>query len=147
MTFTARPTLAAPNGSDPTSRAVHLILPYPPTVNTYWRMVTIKGRGRVLISKRGRAYRQEVGLIVMANRLERFGYAKLKVRIDACPPDNRRRDLDNLPKAVLDALQKAGVYSDDSNIDDLRIVRGSTVKPGHILVDIEAITQKESTHD
>jgi crossover junction endodeoxyribonuclease RusA len=43
--------------------------------------------------------------------------------IQAWLPDRRRRDLDNLLKAVQDALAHAGVYDDDSQIVDLRIRR------------------------
>ncbi len=39
------------------------------------------------------------------------------------PPDRRARDLDNLGKALLDALTKAGVYGDDSQIDHLTFAR------------------------
>lgn len=49
---------------------------------------------------------------------------QLKVTITAYRPDNRRRDLDNLLKAVLDALTHAGVYEDDHLICDLRICWG-----------------------
>jgi Holliday junction resolvase RusA-like endonuclease len=36
-------------------------------------------------------------------------------------PDRRRRDVDNLLKSLLDGLGHAGVYEDDSQIQDLRI--------------------------
>ena len=116
-----------------------LNLPYPPTVNTYWRNISNKGRPRVLISKKGREYRQGVHYILNTCDIPDFGDDKLKVSISVNPPDKRRRDLDNLPKAVLDALQKAGVYTDDSNIDDLRIVRQEVIKGGGIQVHIEAM--------
>ena len=48
---------------------------------------------------------------------------KLSVAILASPPDNKRRDLDNLLKSLLDALQHAGVYKDDNQIDQLQIAR------------------------
>ncbi|MEY4713325.1 MAG: hypothetical protein RIS88_2775 [Pseudomonadota bacterium] len=38
-------------------------------------------------------------------------------------PDRRRRDLDNTLKATQDAMTHAGIWDDDSQIDDLRIVR------------------------
>ena len=43
------------------------------------------------------------------------------INLEAWRPDNRRRDLDNLFKAPLDACTHAGVWEDDSNIVDLRI--------------------------
>lgn len=113
-----------------------LYLPWPPTVNTYWRSVT-KGRlaGRVLISEKGRAYRKAVSDQVVMDRAASFGAQRVAVDIEACPPDRRQRDLDNLPKAVLDALTHAGLWVDDSQIDDLRIWL-SPVRTGEIVVTI-----------
>lgn len=48
---------------------------------------------------------------------------KLKVHIEAYPPDKRKRDLDNLFKSLLDALEKSGVFKDDRQIDALSIER------------------------
>jgi crossover junction endodeoxyribonuclease RusA len=54
-------------------------------------------------------------------------------------PDRYRRDLDNVCKAMLDALGHAGVYQDDSQIDRLEIVRGAVRAPGAAVVMIEEI--------
>ena len=53
----------------------------------------------------------------------RFGAEPIVVVVAAYMPDLRRRDLDNMFKAPLDALGHAGVYADDSQIHDLRIYR------------------------
>lgn len=114
--------------------AFEITLPWPPTANTYWRHVGLK----TLISKNGRSYRKTVHGYVMENRFPAFGKNRLKVEIIAYPPDRRRRDLDNLLKATLDSLQHAGVYSDDSQIDDIRIKRGLYVDfSGELLVTIQ----------
>ncbi len=105
---------------------IRLTLPWPPSVNRYWRAVS----GRVLISRNGRAYRTLVGQIVACSDARRLGSARLAVVIVACPPDRRRRDLDNTLKATLDALSHAGLFDDDEQIDDLRITRGPAQKPG-----------------
>jgi crossover junction endodeoxyribonuclease RusA len=39
-------------------------------------------------------------------------------------PDRRRRDLDNVLKSTLDSLTHAGVWDDDSQIDQLSVERG-----------------------
>ena len=44
------------------------------------------------------------------------------------PPDKRKRDVDNVLKPLLDALEHAGVYENDSQIDKLCITR-MEVKP------------------
>jgi crossover junction endodeoxyribonuclease RusA len=43
------------------------------------------------------------------------------MEIEVLRPDNRRRDLDNLLKATQDSMCYAGIYDDDSQIQDLRI--------------------------
>lgn len=115
---------------------VVLFLPWPPSVNTYWRSLS-RGKlaGRVLVSEKGRAYRKTVGDLIAANRVVGFSVHRVAVDIEACPPDRRKRDLDNLPKAVLDALTHAGLWVDDSQVDDLRIWR-SPHRTGEIVVTI-----------
>lgn len=48
---------------------------------------------------------------------------RLAVVIHATMPDKRKRDIENIQKALLDSLEHAGVYIDDSQIDDLHIIR------------------------
>ena len=105
-------------------------LPFPPSVNHYWRSVD----GKMLISKAGRQYRKDVAKLCMTAC--RMGSRRLSVEIAAYPPDRRRRDLDNLTKALLDSLEKAGVYDDDGQIDRLLIERGPPGKPGFVTVTI-----------
>lgn len=111
-----------------------LELPFPPSVNTYWRHPT-KGKlaGRHLISEKGREYRQAVIDEVSRYRLAKME-GKLSVHIDAFPPDNRRRDLDNMMKGLLDGLVHAQVIEDDSQIDKLSIERGVVCKGGRVRV-------------
>jgi len=119
---------------------ITLVLPWPPSVNTYWRSPsTGKLAGRTLISERGRIYRREVAKRIIAAGSPVSSGGRLEVAIIAEPPDRRRRDLDNLPKAILDALTHAGVIEDDSLIDDLRIVRGEVWPGGIVRVRIAAL--------
>lgn len=113
-----------------------LSLPWPPSVNRYWRSVN----GRVLISREGRAYRRAVEgeRMVQAPQHRRIDMP-VAVTISAHPPDRRRRDIDNVLKALLDSLQSAGVFADDSQIDRLTIERASRVDGGRVLVGVEPI--------
>jgi len=104
-------------------------LPWPPSINHYYRRVGF----RTLISREGRRYRREV-VARLAARRTRPMRGRLKVVVHVFPPDRRRRDLDNLSKALWDALEHAGVFVDDSQIDDLRIRRGPVVPGGKVLV-------------
>ena len=96
---------------------IDIVLPFPPSVNTYWRMF----QNRMIISKAGREYRKAVQDAVMLQKANKQIGCALVVCIEAFRPDNRKRDLDNLLKATLDSLSHAGVYLDDSQITDLRI--------------------------
>jgi len=63
---------------------------------------------------------------------------RIRMCVEVYPPDKRRRDLDNLMKATADSLQHAQVYPDDSQIDDLRIIRMPTYA-GQLLIFMESI--------
>lgn len=101
---------------------LELTLPWPPSANTYWRRVGAK----VLISAAGRAYRQAIAaLIWRAGRPRLEG--RLGLHVITHQSDLRERDLDNLPKAVQDSLQHAGVFERDSQIDHSTWTRGEVV--------------------
>lgn len=57
---------------------------------------------------------------------------KIRATLLVYPPDKRRRDIDNIPKAVFDALGSNGLYPDDSQIHDLRIRKMEVDKNGSI---------------
>jgi crossover junction endodeoxyribonuclease RusA len=119
-----------------------LNLPYPPSANSYWRHPD-RGAlaGKHLLSENGRKYRRAVSLIVGAARA-RLGLAvPVRMVVTAHMPDRRKRDLDNLLKGLLDALQYAGVYESDSQIDDLRIMRGPVIKGGSVIVQIAPMNE------
>lgn len=107
-----------------------LELPWPPTVNTYWR----HSRGRHYISEKGTQYRKDIIQIIQQQNLNINTIARLKFSIIANQPDKRRRDLDNLQKAVFDSLVHAGFMADDEQIDDFRVRRGVQVKGGSLVV-------------
>lgn len=114
-----------------------LRLPYPPTVNHYWQPL---GYGRMRISAAGKAYRQEVA--IACTTAPTFT-GRLAVTIYAFPPDKRRRDLDNVLKALLDAMEHADVYEDDNQIDELHIYRREIDKPrGYVDVCIRTLTEQ-----
>ena len=115
---------------------MEITLPYPPSVNTYWRAI---GRGRVIISKKGREYRQEVVYETLRERETQPLEGRLSVDIEAWMPDKRRRELDNVLKAALDGMVHAGLMLDDEQIDDLRIRRAGVEKPGRLEVKIMEI--------
>lgn len=112
---------------------IELELPYPPSVNHYWRRVG----PRTLISRGGRAFRNEVCAILAARRVRPLDGA-LAVSIELFPPDRRRRDVDNAMKSLLDALAHGGAYHDDSQVARLTIQRRGVVPGGKVRVRLEA---------
>ena len=100
-------------------------LPYPPSVNRYYRHVGF----RTLISREGRAYRRAV-----CATLRRAGVrpmdGTLAVGLDLYPPDHRTRDADNAQKALLDAMQHGGMYRDDNQVKKLLTIMRDTVVAG-----------------
>ncbi len=120
---------------------IELTLPFPPSVNSYWRSKAIFGRGGVCVyvAKEGKSYRSLVEKIVMIKRPERFGKEKVRVEIDMYPPDNRRRDVDNILKALLDALENASLYDDDNQICSLSVDKKEVIEKGKVVVRISSI--------
>lgn len=112
-----------------------LILPYPPSVNTYWRA---NGKRRFL-SKAGVEFKKAVAEYVIDNNIPKFGDARLSMDIIISPRSKRIFDLDNLLKAILDSLMDAGVYDDDSQVDKLSIARGKPTKGGACVLVIEKL--------
>ena len=95
-----------------------ITLPWAPSANTYYRYV---GHSP-LISRAGRTFRAKVCALMAARngngpRKPPMG-GRIALCMDAFPPDRRkRRDIDNLQKPTLDALQHAGAYEDDCLVD------------------------------
>jgi crossover junction endodeoxyribonuclease RusA len=119
---------------------IEFVLPWPPSVNHYWRHVG----WRTLISREGRCYRRDVVALLAAQRVRRMSGA-LTVEIDAFPPDRRARDLDNLLKGLLDSIQHAGVFEDDSQVDDLHIRRRAVVPGGRVKVRIARLDAEDQS--
>ena len=87
-----------------------------------------------MLNPRAKAYREEVIDTIGKGHTTLTG--GLQVQVQAYMPDKRKRDLDNTLKAVFDAMTHAGVWKDDSQIDDLRIVRSGVEAPGRVLVTV-----------
>lgn len=114
---------------------VSIELPFPPSVNHYWRTF----RGRQCISAGGKAYTIDVQAALLSVGWRKV-QGRLAVDVDAVMPDRRRRDIDNSLKVLLDSLTKAGAWDDDEQIDDLRIRRVGVESPGRVIVSVSQIS-------
>jgi crossover junction endodeoxyribonuclease RusA len=110
---------------------IELELPFPPSVNHYYRRVG----PRTLISREGRRFRERVCSLLAASGVRPM-VGPLRVEIEVYPPDRRRRDIDNMQKALLDALEHGRAFRDDSQIVELKIERRAWVAGGRTLVRI-----------
>ena len=113
---------------------MEFVLPLPPSVNRLWRNIG----HRTILSREARVYRQTVKSILQCHRFEMLT-GPLAVDILVFPPDRRRRDIDNFQKALLDSLQHAGAFVDDSQIERLSIERREVLAKGSVVVRIEPI--------
>jgi len=122
------------------SDTVTIKLPFPPSTNQYYRSIRMGQGVRTLISAKGRDYRDAVvGECCVVHLTNIHLGGRLAVKVTLYPPDRRKRDLDNFNKGLLDALTHAGIWGDDSQIDDLRVVRGAVVKGGYVLVEVREL--------
>ncbi|HOB43673.1 MAG TPA: RusA family crossover junction endodeoxyribonuclease [Bacillota bacterium] len=117
---------------------IKLELPYPPSVNHYWK----RARGKVFLSQAARDYRDEVCVTWLQYRqlfhVRGFGNRKVELAIRIYPPDNRRRDIDNILKAVFDGLEVAGVIKDDSQVKRLSVESCEPCDGGCVVVEVAA---------
>lgn len=124
---------------------LHLDLPWPPSVNHYWGQRVFKKRAIKFVGAEGLKFRKEVEELVKPHLEHCNKYYKkpnrLSITVEIYPPNQRRRDIDNLNKALLDALQHAGAYDDDEQIDIIFMLRdkSSTVKDGKVHIILSAV--------
>lgn len=120
---------------------VTLELPWPPSINSYFMEypmppagglvakqirehgydglhVWLRQNSRVMkrVGDKGHEYRAAVQEYVLRNRLNKGFREPLKMRMRFFAPDRRERDLDNHYKPLIDALEHACVFRNDSQI-------------------------------
>jgi len=117
-----------------------LELPYPPSINNYYGHTRT---GQVYIKKHGKDYRNDIfDLLREGGQTPETMQGRLYVEIDLFPPDNRKRDIDNPMKCLLDSLEKGGAYVNDAQIFKLVIEKKQKVLGGKCLVRIRSIINK-----
>jgi len=135
-------------GAQGSMNQIILRLPWPPSINHYWRRAT-RRRGNkkipgMMLTEHGRAYKDQVALICVVARIaHRRLDAHLSVDMVLYPPDNRRRDIDNYRKAPWDALTRAGVWIDDEQVVCDTCIRAKPVKHGAIVMRIQEAGEQD----
>lgn len=104
--------------------------PWPPSLNRIWRHFN----GRVVLSAEGRAY---AGALVNCLPMGRIEPMTGRIVLWAWfhPPASyglRKWDVANREKIFCDALTKAKVWLDDSQIDELHLARADSTDKGSV---------------
>jgi len=135
---------------------IELTLPWPPSVNHYKKV------GKLIKTKTGKMYQQRVN----TNETKMFYwnvYQEVKKRmpkegsifrrsetigvelyIEMSPPSERRWDVDNRLKVLLDSLVRAMVLADDSQIQKLIVLKMPMIANGKILLRISEYDKEAS---
>ena len=124
---------------------VKCLLPFPVSTNTFYRNFN----GRMVISKRGRDFKSEVGMLIQSERGEHgvplFGKELVSLNMVLNPPDKRRRDIDNFSgKSILDSLI-GGLYEDDCQVKKLTVEFGEVVNGGQLVLICQLYETQTST--
>lgn len=116
-------------------RELRLVLPWPPSVNSAWRVISTARGSRVVLGADHRKYRREIVRIVSrcAPELE-TQRGDLQMVIHCRGPRRNGYDLDNRVKPLQDALEHAGVLENDRQVADLRVIRKPKSGTPHVQV-------------
>ena len=116
---------------------LNLTLPYPVSVNQYYRAIV---RGRIccsILSKKGREFKERVANLVSDTEKQPTD-KPVMVIIKIYPPTRRKFDVDNMLKSLLDSL--IGIaYVDDEQIRCLAVSKEEVVKGGKTEIKIKEI--------
>lgn len=101
---------------------ITLHLPLPPSANRLWR----HGNGRTYKSKEYREWLRRADICVLASAILR-GHKIIKGKFTAelIIKQSARGDIDNRSKSAIDFLQRIGIVTNDKNLTELNIKRGS----------------------
>lgn len=107
-----------------------LTLPYPVSLNRYWRSIVIHGQSRTLVSKEGQQYKAEVQVLAAKAGIRRPITGRVAIGVQLYPQrpqdwarraakapltwddDVRCIDLDNANKVLFDALKGIAIEDD-----------------------------------
>tara|TARA_R110000787_G_scaffold104653_2_gene211921 strand:+ start:1079 stop:1447 length:369 start_codon:yes stop_codon:yes gene_type:complete len=93
-----------------------LLLPFPPSVNALWR----HARGRTYKTAKYTEWAADAQRHLLEQPKIKTITTPISVELAVGRPDKRKRDIDNIVKAVFDLLQNENVIEDDALIHDFR---------------------------
>ena len=112
-----------------------LVLPFPVSVNQYYRSIPRGKFCSVILSQKGREFKAKVKEMV---DIDTPTAKPVLVMIKLYPPSKRKYDLDNMLKSLLDSL--IGIaYVDDSQIQCLAVSKEEVFKGGKCTIKIKEV--------
>src|SRR5690606_26540695 len=113
---------------------LRLALPWPPSVNMLYQ--NVRGKGRVA-TKEYDAWKREAGWTLLAQRPRKFK-VPVTIAIELCAPHNRRFDLDNKNKCLLDLLVRHEVIPADHSglVREVNVRRVEHAAPCTVIVSV-----------
>ena len=118
---------------------ITLKLPLPPTINHYYSSKVIKKNGKyipmIYVQDSVHLFRKQVVEITCQVISEPL-LGRIAINVVIHPKSNRTTDIDNHIKGLLDALTKAAVWTDDSQVDKITIERGRPINGGLCVIEI-----------
>lgn len=112
-----------------------LELPWPPSINHYWRR-----HGHVIhVSTAGTRFARLVALAVRSQFASAPIDMPVAILIEAWAATKRSWDVDNRIKPLLDALTRAELWRDDSVVRDCRIVDRGRCRGGRVVLHVRPI--------
>lgn len=112
---------------------LHADIPMPPSVNRNTRF----GKHGAYSSPAYKAWQKEVGEIFLAAKAKEMK-PPYKVKYAVGRPDKRNRDIDNLIKPLNDALQRAGILTNDSLVQEINIKWCDAAPKGMVVLNVYA---------
>jgi crossover junction endodeoxyribonuclease RusA len=130
---------------------ISLVLPWPVSINAYWasRVIQVKGKAMstTYVTAKGVQFQRDVKAAVTAQIGQHKPLdGRLSVAMKFHQPNARACDISNFVKTTEDALTKAEVWIDDSQIDHEVLHRGEIDRKNpRVEVTIGVIREKERT--
>lgn len=134
---------------------LELVLPWPPSVNHYKKV------GAIVRTKSGKLYQRRVNTnetntyyyqvyILTKNKIPdewgKFAVSRTitySVDVLLYPPNNRRYDIDNRAKVLLDSLVRAHIIADDAQITMLRFQKMDIIDQGQVIVKLMTLSGED----
>ena len=102
-------------------------------------------KGRHYLVQEAKDYFADVMMAVAMQGANIRSEEPLRLQVLLYPPDKRRRDMDNAWKVIGDAMTKAGVWLDDSQIRAKLIEWQDPIKGGKVLVNVAPYVENRLT--